>query len=89
MNLELSEKVAFISGSSRGIGLEIAKTLDKEGCKVVINGRNKKSLDVALKELPNAISISADITSHEESKKVISEIMDKLAEFGNIALEHC
>ena len=73
MDLELSEKIAFISGSSRGIGLEIAKTLNKEGCTVIINGRNQKSLDNALEELPNATSICADITSHKESKKVISE----------------
>ena len=86
MDLELSEKIAFISGSSRGIGLEIAKTLNKEGCTVIINGRNQKSLDNALEELPNATSICADITSHKESKKVISELIDK---FGRLDILVC
>ena len=78
MDLELSDKVAFISGSSHGIGLEIAKTLHAEGCQVVINGRNNKNLDQASKEIPNAISISADMTDEKESNRVILEILDKL-----------
>lgn len=78
MDLELSDKVAFISGSSHGIGLEIAKTLHAEGCKVVLNGRNKKNLDHVSKEIPNAITISADITDEKESNRVIAEILDKL-----------
>ena len=78
MDLELSDKVAFISGSSHGIGLEIAKTLHAEGCKVVLNGRNKKNLDHVSKEIPNAITISADITDEKESDRVIAEILDKL-----------
>lgn len=36
---KLDGKVAFITGSSRGIGLEIAIKLAKEGCKIVITGK--------------------------------------------------
>ena len=86
MNLELSGKVAFISGSSRGIGLEIAKTLDAEGCKVIINGRNKERLADAIKELPTATAISADITDEEQSNRVISDV---IKQFGKLDILIC
>lgn len=40
MDLGLSDKVAFIAGASRGIGLAIARAFLREGAKVVITGRN-------------------------------------------------
>ena len=44
MDLDLKNKTALISGSSKGIGLSIATRLHNEGCNVVLNGRNSKSL---------------------------------------------
>ena len=43
-------KIALITASSSGIGFEIAKKLSFEGCKVIINGRNKKKLLQAKKK---------------------------------------
>ncbi|MFU8802868.1 MAG: SDR family oxidoreductase [Bradymonadaceae bacterium] len=37
--MKLENQVAFITGSSRGIGKEIALTLAREGCKVVVTGK--------------------------------------------------
>ena len=45
MELNISGKNALITGSTKGIGLAIAKSLYKEGCNICINGRNKISLD--------------------------------------------
>ena len=44
MDLSLDGKTALITGSSKGIGKVIAKTLHDEGCNIVLNGRNKKTL---------------------------------------------
>jgi len=41
MQLDLTEKVALVTGSSKGIGWAIAQTLHAEGCRVALNGRNE------------------------------------------------
>ena len=49
MNIH-KNKTALVTASSSGIGFEIAKKLILEGCKVIINGRNKKKLLQAKKK---------------------------------------
>jgi 3-oxoacyl-[acyl-carrier protein] reductase len=53
MDLHLVGKNAFIAGSSRGLGYEVAKVLLLEGCKVVINSRNEDNLISAAESLRN------------------------------------
>lgn len=53
MDLKLSDKVYLVAGSSRGIGLGIAKCFLEEGAKVVITGRNEKSVTIACDSLNN------------------------------------
>src|SRR5436305_4979228 len=47
MDLQLTDKVAFVAGSSRGIGRSIAEKLLSEGARVVITGRDPLALDNA------------------------------------------
>ena len=49
----LKGKRVLVTGSSSGIGSIIAKSYLKEGCKVVLNGRNKKKLDNTILEMKN------------------------------------
>jgi len=51
MDLQLSGKVAFVSGSTAGIGLAIANRLAHEGADVVINGRTEERVRVALAQI--------------------------------------
>jgi len=48
MNLQLSNKLALVSGSTKGIGLAIATSLAREGAKVIVNGRSEESTGEAL-----------------------------------------
>lgn len=48
MNLHLDHQLALVTASSGGIGLEIARTLAREGARVIINGRSAKSVDEAI-----------------------------------------
>lgn len=58
MKLELENKVALVTASSGGIGLEIARSLAAEHATVVINGRTQASVDNAINDIrqvdPNA-----------------------------------
>ena len=55
MNLQLSDKLALVSGSTKGIGLAIATGLAREGAKVIVNGRSEKSVNDALAKIRRAI----------------------------------
>lgn len=48
---ELEGKVAIVTGSSKGIGLAIAKDLAEYGAKVVISSRKQEAVDAAAAEL--------------------------------------
>lgn len=51
MNLNLATKVALVTASSGGIGLEIARSLAAEGARVAINGRTQASVDKAIADI--------------------------------------
>ena len=53
-DLSLSDKVALVAGSSRGIGYAIASALLREGARVVMTGRNEASLSAAVASLNGA-----------------------------------
>ena len=80
MDLQLKNKIAFISGSTAGIGFAIAKRLLTEGARVFINGRTKESVDKAVQELKavsgnaNVSGIAADFSKVDEVNKLINEL---------------
>ncbi len=51
MQLELTDKVAIITGSSRGLGLASAHALAAEGCRVCVCARGEERLSAAVKEV--------------------------------------
>jgi 3-oxoacyl-[acyl-carrier protein] reductase len=53
MDLELKDKVALVTGSSRGIGKAIALSFLTEGANVIITGRDEDSLNKTYRELSN------------------------------------
>lgn len=51
MDLNLTGKLALVSGSTAGIGFAIASTLAKEGARVIVNGRSQSSVDDVVAQL--------------------------------------
>jgi NAD(P)-dependent dehydrogenase (short-subunit alcohol dehydrogenase family) len=82
MDLKLSDKVAFVSGSTAGIGFAIAKRLLMEGAQVIINGRTQHNIDEAIRELKSAVpkakisGIAADFSNVDEVNKLIQALPD-------------
>jgi gluconate 5-dehydrogenase len=58
--LDLSGKVALVTGAYRGLGLAIARGLGKAGARVVLNGRRREPLDAAARTL-RAEGLTADV----------------------------
>jgi NAD(P)-dependent dehydrogenase (short-subunit alcohol dehydrogenase family) len=56
MDLQLVDKRALVSGSTKGIGFAIAVELAREGAEVILNGRKKADVDGAVARLKNMVS---------------------------------
>jgi len=69
MNLHLDDQVAFVAGSSRGIGLAIAEALLDEGARVVLTGRDEDALQRAARRLNgdsserSVLAVAGDLTT--------------------------
>ena len=62
MDLQLNGKTALVTGSTAGIGLAIAQSLDREGARVIVNGRTQERVDAARAQLGgNALGLAADL----------------------------
>ncbi len=75
----LEGKVAVVTGGNSGIGLATAKRLQEEGAKVAISGRNKKTLDEAVKTIGNGVvALQADVSKMADVEKMYAEVSRKL-----------
>ena len=84
MQLGLRDKVAVVTGASRGIGRAVAHTLLEEGSAVAICSRNAAQLDAAVHELSKkgrALGVPTDVTDESAVKKFIDTVHK---EFGRV-----
>lgn len=74
----LKNKVAYITGGTKGIGFGVAQTLLDQGMRVAISGRSKESVDKALKDFSNerVLGIVSNVAQMEDEKKAVAKIMD-------------
>ena len=69
-------KVVLVTGSTRGIGLEIARTFGKEGYAVMLSGRNEESLMKVKSEFEadgiKVATCKADVSKAEDAAKLVA-----------------
>jgi 3-oxoacyl-[acyl-carrier protein] reductase len=77
----LQEKVAIITGASRGIGRAVALKLASEGASIVASARSVEALAGLVAEIKasggQALSVPTDITSGEDIERLLAAAMDK------------
>jgi 3-oxoacyl-[acyl-carrier protein] reductase len=79
------DKVVIVTGSSSGIGLEVAKHFAEEGAKVVTNGRTKERAEVTADGIRvaggQAVSVGADVRTWEGAQGLVEGAIDA---FGGV-----
>ncbi|MFD2744656.1 MULTISPECIES: SDR family oxidoreductase [Sphingobacterium] len=80
---KIENKVAYITGGTKGIGYGIAQVLVKNGVKVAISGRNLQDVEKAKKSLgsENVLALQSNVTKFEDEVKAVEEIV---ATFGKL-----
>lgn len=77
MDLQLTGKVAIVTGASRGIGRAIAEELSREGMKLVLAARSE------CPPLPDAIAIAVDLREPDAPAAVVAKAIEQ---FGQLDL---
>jgi 3-oxoacyl-[acyl-carrier protein] reductase len=77
---KLANKVALVTGSSRGIGTAIAKAFAREGARVVIHGRDRDALAIVRDAIAHdggtVLEVSGDVTRFEDIEAMRAAIDD-------------
>jgi NAD(P)-dependent dehydrogenase (short-subunit alcohol dehydrogenase family) len=75
----LAGKVAVVTGGNSGIGLATAKRLHEEGARVVITGRDAKTLDAAVSAIGDgSLAIQSDVSKLEDIDRLFSVVESKV-----------
>ncbi len=83
MDFGLQNKVALVTGGSKGIGKAIARELAREGADVVISARTLSDLESAAQELEaetgrRVLPMQMDVTQRDQVDRVTAEVAQQL-----------
>ncbi|KAA5535748.1 SDR family oxidoreductase [Paenimyroides baculatum] len=79
----IENKVAYITGGTKGIGFGIAKALLENGVKVAISGRDIDAVEKAKEELgnQNILALKSDVRNFDDEMKAVEKI---IATYGKL-----
>jgi 3-oxoacyl-[acyl-carrier protein] reductase len=71
--IDLTGRTAFVTGSTRGIGLAIARTLHAAGAKVAIVGRDQRRAEAVAAELAErALGVACDVAHADQVERAVA-----------------
>ena len=83
--IDLTDKVAIITGASRGIGEKIAQGLAEHGAKVVVSSRKQETVDQVAQNIIKQGGIAKGIACHVGKKEQRENLVQAtIAEFGGV-----
>ena len=83
MHLHLTDSVAIVTGSSRGLGLAAARALAAEGCRLTLCARNAAALGEAAASFDPAavLTVPADVSTPAGAAEVVARTVER---FGRL-----
>jgi 3-oxoacyl-[acyl-carrier protein] reductase len=75
VRINLKDRTAIVCGSSSGIGLAIAETLDKAGANVVMFARRRALLEREAERI-GALAVQGDVTNPRDLKRLVKRTVD-------------
>ncbi|WP_328477468.1 SDR family oxidoreductase [Actinoplanes sp. NBC_00393] len=79
--MDLTGRVAIVTGSGRGLGLAYAKALAAAGASVVVNDVDQAVVDAAVAEIPGAVGVAAAVGSTETADRLVAAAVES---FGRL-----
>ncbi|WP_406509192.1 SDR family oxidoreductase [Streptomyces sp. NBC_00212] len=87
MDLGLKNRAYVVTGASRGLGLASARALVEDGAKVVITGRDVKTLKEAATELgPDALPVTSDNADPAAAARLIATTRERFGRFDGVLI---
>jgi 3-oxoacyl-[acyl-carrier protein] reductase len=81
MDLQLEDKAALVTGSSKGIGEAIAMALAREGVRVVVHGRDRAQTDRVADAIASkggqAFAVLGDLAHDDEVERLVAEAQER------------
>jgi NAD(P)-dependent dehydrogenase (short-subunit alcohol dehydrogenase family) len=78
--IDISNKTAFITGSSRGIGQQVALGLAKKGCHIIVHGKTRENCSKTLELLKpfdvNVDCVAGELSTEESIYEVIKQVKE-------------
>jgi NAD(P)-dependent dehydrogenase (short-subunit alcohol dehydrogenase family) len=75
MNLQLENKTALVTGSTKGIGFAIARWLAQEGARVIVNGRTEATAKAAAEKIGHyARGVAADVSTADGCEALLKAV---------------
>jgi NAD(P)-dependent dehydrogenase (short-subunit alcohol dehydrogenase family) len=79
--LDLTHRVALITGGSRGLGLLLARELGRSGARVVLAARDQAELDLAREDLESrgieASTVAVDLAEESAAERMVEAVLER------------